>query len=66
VDWATFLKVMLVDEHAARAKYRVASEKATDPRIKEILDQLKYEEEVHVSILEKGIAALKKISEVKE
>jgi len=62
MDWAAFLEVMLVDEHAARAKYKMASALATDPRVKEVFDQLQYEEEVHVSILEKEVAALKKLA----
>lgn len=66
MDWATFLEVMLVDEHAARAKYKMASELASDTRVKEIFEQLRYEEEVHVSILEKEIAALKKLAREKE
>ena len=62
MDWAHFLEIMLVDEHGARAKYKLASDLATDSRIKGIFEQLRYEEEVHVSILEKEIAALKKIA----
>ena len=66
MDWTTFLEVMLIDEHAAQAKYKMVSELATDARIKEIFDQLKYEEEVHVSILEKELAALKKMGAEKK
>ncbi len=62
MDWIKFLQVMLLDEHTARAKYKMVADMATDARIKEVFEQLRYEEEVHVSILEKEIEALKKIA----
>lgn len=63
MNWLDFIKVMLVDEHAAMAKYKMAAELAPNPKIKEIFEQLRYEEGVHVSVLEKEAEALKKIME---
>ena len=48
-----FIRVMKIDERAARAKYRTAARAAKNEAIKDIFNKLAYEEEVHLSILEK-------------
>ena len=53
MDWADFLQIMRMDEEAAQAKYRAAAERATDPRVREVLERLAYEEEVHIGVLQK-------------
>ncbi len=53
MNWAEFLGIMKLDEEAAQAKYKAALALATDPRVREILERLAYEEEIHVGLLEK-------------
>jgi len=55
VDWAAFLKIMIEDEKAAIAKYRIAAEHAESEPLKEVLEKLMHEEEFHVGFLEQEI-----------
>jgi len=55
VDWIGFLKVMVEDEKAAIAKYRIAVEHAESEPLKEVLEKLMHEEEFHVDFLEQEI-----------
>ena len=61
MDWRQFIQVMKIDERAARAKYRTAARGADSEAIKDIFNKLAYEEEVHLSILEKFERDLAKI-----
>jgi rubrerythrin len=60
MDWLDFIKVMIVDEKGAKAKYGVAATKAADPALKAMFRELQDEEEVHVQIHEGKLEALKK------
>ena len=55
MDWSGFLKVMVEDEKAAIAKYRIALEHADSGPLKEVLAKLMHEEEFHVDFLEQEI-----------
>ena len=63
MDWQTFLRVMLEDEKAAIAKYRVAAEKADSDALKAVLTKLLHEEEFHVDFLQQEIRRLESESE---
>lgn len=52
MDWETFFKAMIAEEHAAYKKYAAAAQEATDPKLKKILEQFQYEESVHADMLE--------------
>ncbi len=51
MNWDLFLKIMRMDEEAARQKYMEAASITDDPRIKEVLERLAYEEEIHAGLL---------------
>lgn len=53
MNWKQFIRVMKIDERAAQAKYRVAAKAAKSQAIKDIFDNLAYEEEVHIDILDR-------------
>jgi len=61
MEWSQFIQVMKIDERAARAKYLTAARAAKNEAIKDIFNKLAYEEEVHLSILEKFERDLAKI-----
>ena len=50
-NWRQFIRVMKIDERAARAKYRASSKAAKSQAIREIFEKLACEEEVHVDVL---------------
>ncbi len=58
MDWANFLRIMQLEEEAAQAKYRIAVESASDPSVRDLMERLAYEEEIHVGILQKEIDRL--------
>ena len=58
MDWMTFLKVMIEDEKAAINKYQLAVEKADSGKLKDALERLLYEEQVHIDLLEEEIRRL--------
>ena len=51
MNWRQFIHIMKIDERAARAKYRAAAKATNNEAIREILDKLAYEEEVHIDVL---------------
>ncbi|MBI4288448.1 MAG: hypothetical protein HY671_08490 [Chloroflexi bacterium] len=53
MDWLDFIDIMVLDEKAAKAKYKQAGRIATDPRIKELFRKLAYEEDIHMAVLQK-------------
>jgi rubrerythrin len=61
MDWIDFIRVMLIDEEAARAKYKRVVRMAKDPKVKRVFEQLAYEEEVHMAVLKKEEARLKEL-----
>jgi rubrerythrin len=60
MDWLNFLKVMVVDEQAARAKYQLAMNLAEDEKLKAFFAKLRDEEAFHVQFLEGEYAKLEK------
>jgi rubrerythrin len=52
---------MKIDERAAQAKYRVAARAAKSKAIRDIFENLVYEEEVHINTLERFERDLKKL-----
>ena len=61
MDWLSFVQVMIVDEKGAFAKYKIAADKATDPKIKAMFEQFADEEKVHIDILEQREQELQKL-----
>ena len=63
MNWRQFIRIMKIDERAAKAKYLAASKAAKSQAIKDILEKLAYEEEVHIDVLnrfEKELSSLLK------
>jgi rubrerythrin len=60
VDWLNFLKIMAIEEHAARAKYQLAMDLAEDEDLKAFFERLKDEEAFHAQFLEGEYAKLEK------
>ncbi len=61
MDWLNFLKVMIIEEQAARDKYQLAMDLAEDPNIKAIFEKLRDEEAFHANFLEGEYARLEKL-----
>lgn len=61
MDWIEFLKVMVVDEKGAMAKYKHAASKVQDPGLKKMFTEMMEEEKIHVKIIEDKIEQLKKM-----
>jgi len=60
LDWLSFLKVMAMEEHAARAKYQLAVDLAEDEDLKKFFGKLRDEEAFHAELLEGEYEKLKK------
>lgn len=60
MEWIDFLKVMIVDEKGAIAKYKQAAAKATDPGLKKMFTVMMEEEKIHVKLIEDKIEQMKK------
>lgn len=60
MDWLNFLKVMAIEEKAARDKYRLAANLADDPAIKAVFERLRDEEAFHADFLEGEYEKLEK------
>jgi rubrerythrin len=52
MDWLSFLKIMAMEEHAARAKYQLAMDLAEDQELKSFFEKLRDEEAFHAQFLE--------------
>ena len=52
IDWLSFLKIMVIEEQAAREKYQIALDSAKDPQIRAMFEKLRDEEAFHAIILE--------------
>lgn len=61
LEWIEFVRIMMIDEEAARAKYKKAASLATDPKVKEVFERLALEEEVHIGVLQMEEARLKEL-----
>ena len=66
MDWLSFLKIMAMEEHAARAKYQLAMDLAEDSDLKTFFARLRDEEEFHAQVLEGEYEKLKKRLEAQE
>jgi len=60
MEWIDFLRVMIVDEKGAMAKYKQAASKAADPGLKKMFTDMMEEEKIHVQLIEDKIEQLKK------
>ena len=60
MDWLSFLKIMAMEEHAARAKYQLAYDLAEDEGLREFFARLRDEEEFHAQFLEGEYEKLEK------
>lgn len=60
MDWLNFLKVMMIEERAARAKYQLAVDLADNADLKAFFAKLRDEEAFHAQFLEGECAKLEK------
>jgi rubrerythrin len=60
MDWLSFLKIMSMEEHAARAKYQLAMDLAEDEDLKAFFARLRDEEAFHAQYLEGEYEKLEK------
>jgi rubrerythrin len=60
MDWLSFIKIMMMEEHAARAKYQLAFDLAEDEELKEFFARLRDEEGFHAQYLEGQYTRLEK------
>jgi rubrerythrin len=60
VDWLNFLKIMAMEEQAARAKYQLAMDLAEDEDMKAFFERLRDEEAFHAQFLEGEYQKLEK------
>jgi rubrerythrin len=60
MDWLSFLKIMAMEEHAARAKYQLAMDLTEDNDLKAFFQRLRDEEEFHAQYLEGEYEKLEK------
>ena len=60
MDWLSFLKIMAMEEHAARAKYQLAMDLAEDEDLKAFFEKLRDEEAFHAQFLEGEYEKLEK------
>lgn len=60
MDWLSFLKIMAMEEHAARAKYQLAVDLAEDKELRAFFERLRDEEAFHAQYLEGEYEKLKK------
>jgi rubrerythrin len=60
MDWLSFINIMMIEEHAARAKYQLALDLAEDEELKAFFTRLRDEEAFHAQFLEGQYARLEK------
>ncbi len=60
MDWLSFIKIMMMEERAAQAKYQLAVDLAPDEEMKTFFSRLRDEETVHADFLEGEYAKLEK------
>lgn len=63
MDWLNFLKVMALDEEAAYKKYDLAAQLTDDPRLKQLLERLRDEEQFHTQYLMDEYEKMRKLLE---
>ncbi len=60
MDWLSFVKIMIMEEHAARAKYQFALDMAEGEEMEKLFTRLRDEETVHAQFLEGEYAKMEK------
>jgi rubrerythrin len=60
MDWLSFLKIMAMEEHAARAKYQLAMDLAEEAELRAFFERLRDEEAFHAEFLEGEYEKLQK------
>jgi rubrerythrin len=60
MDWLSFLKIMTMEEHTARAKYQFAMDLAEGEEMKALFAKLRDEEAFHAQFLEGEYAKMEK------
>jgi len=60
MDWLNFLKMMVIEERAARDKYQLAADLAGDQTIRAVFERLRDEEAFHADFLEGEYEKLEK------
>jgi len=60
MNWLSFIKIMAMEEHAARAKYQLAVDLAEDEELKAFFARLRDEEAFHAQYLEGEYEKLEK------
>ncbi len=60
MDWLNFIKIMSIEEHAARAQYQMAVDLAEDEDLKAFFARLRDEEAFHAQFLEGEYTRLEK------
>ncbi|MBC8447707.1 MAG: hypothetical protein H8D78_08160 [Chloroflexi bacterium] len=61
MDWINFLKVMAMEEHAAKARYGWAAQMAETPQLRIVFEKLRDEEAFHAQFLDGERAKLEKL-----
>jgi rubrerythrin len=62
MDWSAFLKIMIMEEQAAQAKYQLAVDLAENAEMKAFFARLRDEEAFHAQFLEGEYEKLVRIS----
>ena len=58
--WEMFFNMMIMEEHGAEKKYRMAEEMAVSPELKKAFAKLAAEEKFHAELLESELYKLEK------
>jgi rubrerythrin len=66
MDWLSFIKIMMMEEEAAQAKYQLAMDMAEDDDMRSFFARLRDEEEFHGQYLEGEYQKLQKRMGVQE
>jgi rubrerythrin len=61
MDWLNFLKMMIIEEQAARDKYALAAQLSDSPELKAAFQRLRDEETFHAEVLEAQYTKLERM-----
>lgn len=59
-SWEVFFKMMIMEEHGAQQKYKMAQELAASPELKKLFARFAAEEEIHGQLLESELMKMEK------
>lgn len=59
-QWEMFFNMMIMEEHGAEKKYKMAEELAVSPELKKVFAKLAAEEQFHAQMLESELYKLEK------